>query len=93
MFRLFKWLDWWWSRLKGLFQWLTGFFPGNIMRPFKILPHLKNWLFLKPRILKILLSVKTWLVLALGASNLFVMSFVFKPLFHSNHREPGETGM
>ena len=71
------------NRLKAFF---TGLFPGYSHRekakgwkpsPRKILHRLKNWLFLSPRLLKTLLSVKTWLVLGLGASNFFVLSFVF----------------
>ena len=88
MFHLFKWPGSWWNRLKGFFQWLTGPFTGNSWwpwswRPFKTLSHLKNWLFLRPRILKFFLSVKTWVVLGLGASNLFVLSFVFNTYLQS----------
>ena len=43
----------------------------------KAISQIKNWFFLRPRALKILLSVKTWLVLGLGASNFFVLSLVF----------------
>ena len=88
MFRLFKGPDSRWNRPKGFFQWLTGPSAGNWWRPwnwrpFKALSRLKNWLFLRPRILKILLSVKTWVVLGLGASNLFVLSFVLNTYLQS----------
>ena len=88
MFRLFKWPGSWWRRFKSLFQWLTGPSTGNKWWPwswqfFKTFSLFKNWLFLRPRILKILLSVKTWVVLGLGASNLLVLSFVFNTYLQS----------
>ena len=78
MFRWFKWLFSWWNHLKNGF---TSFSTGSKWwpwkwNPFKAIFRFKTWLFLRPRALKILLSVKTWLVLGLGASNLFVLSFV-----------------
>ena len=71
------------NRLKAFF---SNLFPDSSHRekakgwkpsPRKMLPRIKNWFFLRPRALKTLLSVKTWLVLGLGASNFFVLSFVF----------------
>ena len=80
---LFKWTSFWRRRWKDFFQWLTNTFSGNSQRGNWRLFRLKNWLFLRPRILKILLSVKTWILLGLGASNLFVLSFVFNVYLQS----------
>lgn len=88
MFRSLKWLIFQWGRLKSLFyNWARSLFlrvKWGIKNPFKVLSRIKNWLFSKPRTLKTLLSVKTWLILGLGASNLFVLSFVLNTYLQSS---------
>ena len=92
MFRLLKWFIFQWGRLKSFFyNWVRGLFLRTtrlvltwITNPFKALSRTKNWIFLRPRTLKTLLSVKTWLILGLGASNLFVLSFVLNTYLQSS---------
>lgn len=76
-----------WNRLKALFRAVSDEFfgpSGFWKNPLKILILIKNRLFVSPRALKVLLSVKTWLVLGLGASNLFVMGFTLNIYLQSS---------